>query len=446
MKSSNSILLRCYRRRYNNATVSSSRSSIHIAHSTSNLLLLVIVLGIATFTVQAAPARTANLKRRRRLQALPFTNDSLRDAVDLWVRNKNGAEATYGSMSSWNTSQVTDMSNLFRGQSHFNSNELLHWDVGRVTSFDYMFAGCRRFNQNLEIWDLRSAESFEGMFSGAVSYDQPMTGRRWALTGSNLKNTASMFKGCKSFNGDVSGFNTSSVTDMNMMFYDATSFEGTGIENWNVMNVKRFDRMFTSASGFNGTIQNWNPTHAMTFSSMLEDATSFSQDLSTWRISSDLVDISKMFYHATSMDHSLCWANLNPRINVDKIFCGSQGRFDDSCVTPSMLEWADSCTADDNYRGISVATSYGGMGGRDKDARGDEISFGSENQEKEEDGTSMPGEEEEEEATAVEDQEDTIIQIQASEEEDDTSEAAIRWQQCLHGVALLCLGVVSLLL
>ena len=45
-------------------------------------------------------------------------------------------------ISSWNTSNVTDMSHMFSGATVFNK-PLNTWDVSNVTDMSYMFAGVR---------------------------------------------------------------------------------------------------------------------------------------------------------------------------------------------------------------------------------------------------------------------------------------------------------------
>ena len=314
----------------------------------------------AAHETQAAPTRWMSYIRswpsewqqkrhsKRRLQGLPLTNQSIRDAVKLWLHNQQEAEATYGIMAEWDTSQVTDMNRLFEGAIDFNSKELKFWNTASVTSFSYMFAGCRLFDQSLESWDFSSAQALDGMFNGALSYNQDMIGGGWTQT-SKVTNTAAMFKGATYFNGDVSGLDTSNVEDMSLMFYLAASFQGKGIETWDVSKVVRMDRLFMSASSFDGDVREWTPRSATTMFSMFEDAVSFSRDISGWHssLSRDLINLSQMFYHAQSFDHKLCWPNLDPRVQASKMFCGSPGVLHDACFTPSVLHWAESCTAKD---------------------------------------------------------------------------------------------------
>ena len=51
----------------------------------------------------------------RRLTGYVMTNSNIKTARDAWLADATAAEATYGHISTWDTSGVTDMSYLFCG-------------------------------------------------------------------------------------------------------------------------------------------------------------------------------------------------------------------------------------------------------------------------------------------------------------------------------------------
>ena len=55
-----------------------------------------------------------------------------------------------------------------------------------------------------------------------------------------------MFYEASSFNGNLSGWNVSSVNRMDYMFYTASSFNGN-LSSWDVSSVNRMDGMFSHA-------------------------------------------------------------------------------------------------------------------------------------------------------------------------------------------------------
>ena len=59
------------------------------------------------------------------------------------------------------------------------------------------------------------------------------------------------------FNGDISGWNTGNVANMELMFSGATNFN-SDISGWNTGNVTNMRSMFWQATNFNRDISRWN--------------------------------------------------------------------------------------------------------------------------------------------------------------------------------------------
>jgi hypothetical protein len=76
-----------------------------------------------------------------------ITDANIQTAVDLWVSYPSTATTTYGNISTWDVSQVTDMSNLFKFKYDFN-DDISAWDVSNVTSMQGMFVNSL-FNQDI---------------------------------------------------------------------------------------------------------------------------------------------------------------------------------------------------------------------------------------------------------------------------------------------------------
>ena len=80
---------------------------------------------------------------------MAITDSNIRDAVEAWI---GGDTNTYGDIKDWDTSNVTDMSQLFKNKSTFNEN-ISDWNVSNVTTMEEMFSGATAFQQQLR-WDI----------------------------------------------------------------------------------------------------------------------------------------------------------------------------------------------------------------------------------------------------------------------------------------------------
>ena len=206
----------------------------------------------------------------------PITDANIQTAVDLWISDPSAATTTYGVISDWDVSQVTDMSELFRRKTNFN-DDISNWDVSSVTNISKMFRNATSFNQNLNSWDVSNVTNMQQVFFDATSFNQDIGS--WDV--SNVTNMYSMFRGATSFNQDIGSWDVSSLTTMSRMFYDANSFN-QDIGAWDVSSVTNMDYMFEYAESFNQDIGDWDVSSVPNMRQMFSGATAFNQDISGW--------------------------------------------------------------------------------------------------------------------------------------------------------------------
>ena len=84
-------------------------------------------------------------------------------AVNLWCNGATRAEAedTYGHISRWDTSNVTNMNFLFEDKSHFN-DDISAWNVSSVTDMSHMFTGADAFHCDVSAWNWSSVTKVTG--------------------------------------------------------------------------------------------------------------------------------------------------------------------------------------------------------------------------------------------------------------------------------------------
>ena len=119
-----------------------------------------------------------------------------------------------------------------------------------------------------------------------------------------------------SFNNDISGWDTSSITNMSHMFFCASAFNQP-IENWDVSNVTDMSFMFAGEkiyrsdgiyrhkpTAFNQPLNNWDVSSVKNMSSMFSVASAFNQPLNNWDVS-NVNNMRSMFYGASAFNQPL---------------------------------------------------------------------------------------------------------------------------------------------
>ena len=85
----------------------------------------------------------ANLGKRTRIpeKKEALTDSTIHSAVNYWCKGsiyREDIENTYGNISDWDVSQVTNMKGLFKGKKFFNES-IENWDVSNVKYMSSMF-------------------------------------------------------------------------------------------------------------------------------------------------------------------------------------------------------------------------------------------------------------------------------------------------------------------
>jgi surface protein len=186
---------------------------------------------------------------------------------------------TINNMDLWDTSSVTNMSQMFSNASLFNQ-PIGAWDTSSVTDMSGMFSGAISFNQSIGSWDTSSVINMSGMFSNASLFNQPIG--LWDV--SNVTDMSSMFSTATSFNQSIDDWDISSVTSMGSMFSTATSFNQP-INTWVTSSVMDMGYMFNNATSFNQSIVDWDTSSVINMDNMFQSATAFNQLIGSWDVS-----------------------------------------------------------------------------------------------------------------------------------------------------------------
>ena len=218
-------------------------------------------------------------------------NKLLKDKVNLWISNRELAKQKYGHISSWDTSKVTDMSELFKNKESFNDDislwdtknvvnmkemfsyatsfnqdintkfvnvrgkRYIAWNTSKVTNMSEMFSYAQKFSYSIENWDTSNVLDMSQMFNNALMFDQPIDTKEveinrnkylaWDV--SKVKNMSYMFLGETIFNKSLNNWDISNDTDLSFMFMESLNIDNDNINNW-------FDHELTIEEGENMNI------------------------------------------------------------------------------------------------------------------------------------------------------------------------------------------------
>ena len=147
----------------------------------------------------------------------------------------------------FNTSNVTDMSEMFYNCSSLTSLDLSSCNTEKVTNMNNMFYGCMSLKSlNLGNFNTTNVTDMHAMFrfcSSLTNFDVS------SFNTSNVTDMSLMFYSCSSLtNLDLSNFNTGNVTTMSCMFKDCSSLSTLDVNSFNTSKMTRMDDMFCRCS------------------------------------------------------------------------------------------------------------------------------------------------------------------------------------------------------
>ena len=164
-------------------------------------------------------------------------------------------------LSSFNTANVTDMHDMFENCICLKSLNVSSFNTAKVTDMGNMFSDCRSLTTlDLSNFDTRNVKTMSGMFYGCSGLtDLDLTN----FTTATIEKMNAMFSGCNNLvTLDITSFDTRKVTDMAGMFRGCSELKTIYIgPKWNTEQVSSSENMFyncTSIVGRQGTTYDAN--------------------------------------------------------------------------------------------------------------------------------------------------------------------------------------------
>ena len=126
------------------------------------------------------------IRKNKHYNYFPKTKRELQNIINHRIENE-GNEVDLNDI---DVSEITDMSGLFK-ETDFNG-DISSWDVSNVTNMSFIFWGCEAFNQDISKWDVSNVIDMQGMFCSCKSFNQDIS--NWDV--SNVKNINYVFVYC----------------------------------------------------------------------------------------------------------------------------------------------------------------------------------------------------------------------------------------------------------
>ena len=250
-----------------------------------------------------------------------------------WASGNN-----YGTMPSWDMSQVSDLEEAFKGYDTFNAN-ISKWDTSSVTIMYRMFYSTSAFNQDIGDWNTGRVTNMQFMFRSASAFNQDIGS--WNTE--KVTDMYSMFNYASAFNHDIGSWDTAQVTTMHGMFYKASVFN-QDIGSWNTAQVTTMEGMFAGgASAFNQDIGRWNTSQVTSMRYMFKSASAFNQDIGSWN-TENVTMMAEMFKSASAFNHDISsWTGSAATSAQTSMFSGASAFQAKFTCTNAVTGPANSC-------------------------------------------------------------------------------------------------------
>lgn len=147
-------------------------------------------------------------------------------------------------VSSFDTSKVKGMGNMFFGDEKLTTLDLSNFDTQSLTNMDKMFYGMLNLTSlNISSFDTSKVTNMDSLFYGMVNIENINVSNFDTRSATNMNHMFSSMHKLKQLQLPVT-FNTSGVTDMGYMFYNSKSLTSLDVSMFNTEKVTNMREMF----------------------------------------------------------------------------------------------------------------------------------------------------------------------------------------------------------
>lgn len=206
-----------------------------------------------------------NFNKRNGINITEFPKDSdeLKEIIeDRYNKLGPGTEDKPIDFNDIDTSNITKFGNLFN-RLKFEYIDISSWNTSRVVSMENMFYSCENLVSIGDIgeWDVRDVVSFRGMFFNCGSLENIGDLSDWEVT-DKLRDTCGMFNMCHELTniGDIGKWDMKNVGNTFEMFNHCNELEYIGdISEWDLGSIGSMANMFRGCKNLTdiGDLTKW---------------------------------------------------------------------------------------------------------------------------------------------------------------------------------------------
>ncbi|MGN0236988.1 MAG: BspA family leucine-rich repeat surface protein [Lepagella sp.] len=194
------------------------------------------------------------------------------------------------------TSEITDMSEVFMGCSALTSLDLSGFDTSKVSMMYCMFEECTSLTTlDLSGFDTSNVEWLYGMFKNCKSLS---TLDLSDFNTSKVTEMSGMFNGCNNLTTlDISSFDTSKANGMTNLFKDCWSLTSIDVTNFDTSNATEMKYMFSGCKSITSLdLSNFDTSNVTSMNNMFAGCISLKTLDLTYFDTSNVTDMSYMFW------------------------------------------------------------------------------------------------------------------------------------------------------
>ena len=201
-------------------------------------------LDLSGFNTSNVTNMSQMFARMSNLTTLDLSSFDTSKVTDMSGMFENMYNLTTINLSGFNTSNVTNMSQMFARMSNLTTLDLSSFDTSQVTDMSSMFSGMRDLaTLNLSNFDTSKVTDMRSMFSGMRDLATLNLSNFDTSKVTDMRNMFALMSNLTTL--DLSSFDTSQVTNMGFMFYSMTNLVTLDLSNFNTSKVTNMNDMFS---------------------------------------------------------------------------------------------------------------------------------------------------------------------------------------------------------